>query len=68
MPKTRDPAAHQLYVNARKLLRSMVAWQVTRQKALSILNDVQTAANQGDWGARALMAYFYRNGFAPPRN
>jgi uncharacterized protein len=26
---------------------------------------VQAAANQGDWGARALMAYFYRTGLGP---
>jgi len=65
MPKTRDPAAYRLYINARKLWRSKIAWQLTRQEALSILHDVQAAANQGDWGARALMAYFYRNGLGP---
>lgn len=65
MPKTRDPVAYRLYINARKLWRSKIAWQLTRQEALSILHDVQAAANQGDWGARALMAYFYRNGLGP---
>jgi TPR repeat protein len=65
MPKTRDPAAYRLYINARKLWRSKIEWQLTRQEALSILHDVQTAANQGDWGARALMAYFYRHGLGP---
>jgi TPR repeat protein len=65
MPKTRDPAAYLLYINARKLLRSKTEWQLTRQEALSILHDVQAAANQGDWGARALMAYFYRSGLGP---
>lgn len=65
MPQTRDPAAYQLYMKARKLWRSKIAWQLTRQEALSILHDVQAAANQGDWGARALMAYFYRNGLGP---
>ncbi|MTV52680.1 sel1 repeat family protein [Massilia buxea] len=65
MPKTRDPAAYRLYINARKLWRSKIEWQLTRQEALGILHDVQTAANQGDWGARALMAYFYRNGLGP---
>ena len=65
MPKTRDPAAYRLYINARKLWRSKIEWQLTRQEALSILHDVQAAANQGDWGARALMAYFYRNGLGP---
>jgi TPR repeat protein len=65
MPKTRDPVAYRLYINARKLWRSKIEWQLTRQEALSILHDVQAAANQGDWGARALMAYFYRTGLGP---
>ena len=65
MLKTRDPAAYRLYINARKLWRSKIEWQLTRQEALSILHDVQAAANQGDWGARALMAYFYRSGLGP---
>ncbi|MEM8512341.1 TPR repeat protein [Massilia sp. MP_M2] len=65
VPRTRDPAAYRLYINARKLWRSKIEWQLTRQEALSILHDVQAAANQGDWGARALMAYFYRTGLGP---
>jgi TPR repeat protein len=65
MPRTRDPAAYRLYINARKLWRSKIEWQLTRQEAFSILHDVQAAANQGDWGARALMAYFYRSGLGP---
>ena len=65
MPRTRDPAAYRVYINARKLWRSKIEWQLTRQEALSILHDVQAAANQGDWGARALMAYFYRTGLGP---
>jgi TPR repeat protein len=65
MPKTRDPAAYRLYINARKLWRSKIEWQLTRQEALSILRDVQAAAAQGDWGARALMAYFHRSGLGP---
>ena len=65
MPKTRDLAAYRLYMNARNLWRSKIEWQMTRQEALSILHDVQAAASQGDWGARALMAYFYRNGLGP---
>ena len=65
MPKTRDPAAYRLYINARKLWRSKVEWQLTREEALSILHDVQAAAEQGDWGARALMANFYSGGLGP---
>lgn len=65
MPRTRDPEVYRLYMNARKLWRSKIEWQLTRQEAVSILHDVQAAANQGDWGARALMAYFYRSGLGP---
>jgi len=65
MPRTRDPAAYRLYIEARKLWRTKIAWQLTRQEFLSIFHDVQAAANQGDWGARALMAHFYRNGLGP---
>ena len=65
MPKNRDPVPYRLYINARKLWRSKIEWQLTRQEALSILHDVQAAADQGDWGARALMAYFYRSGLGP---
>jgi len=65
MPRSRDPHAYRLYINARKLWRSKIEWQLTRQEALSILHDVQAAANLGDWGARALMAYFYRTGLGP---
>jgi hypothetical protein len=65
MPKTRNPAAYRLYIEARKLWRSKIEWQLTRQEALSILHDVQAAAAQGDWGARALMAYFHRSGLGP---
>jgi TPR repeat protein len=65
MPKRRDPDAYRLYINARNLWRSKIEWQLTREEALGILRDVQTAAHQGDWGARALLAYFYRSGLGP---
>jgi hypothetical protein len=65
IPTTRDPAAYRPYINARKLWRSKIEWQLTRQEALGILHGVQTAADQGDWGTRALMAYFYRPGLGP---
>lgn len=65
MPKIRNPAAYRLYIEARKLWRSKIEWQLTRAEAMRILRDVQDAANQGDWGARALMAYFYRSGLGP---
>jgi uncharacterized protein len=65
MPKNRDPGAFQLYITARKLWRSKIEWQLTHEEAVSILHDVQAAANQGDWGARALMAHFYLSGLGP---
>jgi TPR repeat protein len=65
MPKTREPAPYQLYINARKLWRSKIAWQLTRHEFTSIFHDVQAAANHGDWGARALLAHFYRSGLGP---
>jgi len=65
MPKTRDPEAYRLYINARSFWRSKVEWQFTRQELTDILHDVQTAANHGDWGARALLAYFYQGGLGP---
>ena len=65
MPKTRNTGAYRLYINARNRWRSKIAWQLTRQELLGIFHDVQTAADQGDWGARALMAHFYRSGLGP---
>ncbi|WP_300755134.1 hypothetical protein [Janthinobacterium sp.] len=62
MPATRDPAAYQLYIEARKVWRSKIAWQFTREEATRILTDVRKAADLGDWGARALMARFYLRG------
>ncbi len=65
MPTTRDAATYRLYIEARKLWRSKIEWQLTRQEAARILNDVGLAAERGDWGALALMAYFYREGLGP---
>jgi TPR repeat protein len=65
MPKGRDPDAYRLYINARKLWRSKIEWKLTHQEAAGILRDVQAAANQGDWGARALMAHLYLSGLGP---
>ena len=55
MPASRDPAAYRLYIEARKVWRSKIAWQFTREEATRILTDVKKAAELGDWGARALM-------------
>lgn len=65
MPSIRDPATYRLYITARKLWRSKIEWQLTREEATRILTDVRRAADQGDWGARALMAHFYLEGLGP---
>lgn len=65
MPTIRDPATYRLYIEARKVWRSKIAWQFTREEAMRILTDVQQASQQGDWGAQALMAYFYLHGLGP---
>jgi TPR repeat protein len=65
MPTTRDPEVYRLYIGARKLWRSKIEWELTRAEALRILTDVNLASRKDDWGARALMAYFYREGLGP---
>jgi TPR repeat protein len=62
MPSYREPGAYRLYIEARKLWRSKQAWELTREENARILKDISTAADMGDWGARALMAHFYLNG------
>lgn len=62
MPKQRDPAAYRIYMKSRKIWRSKIEWELTREEAMQILSGVQTAADMGDWGARALMAKFYLQG------
>lgn len=62
MPAKRDPAAYRLYMEARKLWRSKIGWQLTHAEAMRILTDVSKAAEMGDWGARSLMAHFYLYG------
>lgn len=65
MPTQRDRAAYQLYIEARKVWRSKIEWQLTREEATRILNDVKKAADLGGWGARALLAHFYLEGLGP---
>jgi hypothetical protein len=62
MPSQRDPSAYYLYIEARRVLRSKIGWQLTREETTRILADVGKAADMGDWGARALMAHFYLYG------
>lgn len=65
MPAYRDPDVYRPYIEARKLWRSKIEWQLTREEALKILLAVKLASEKGDWGARALLAYFYREGLGP---
>lgn len=65
MPARRDPAAYHLYIEARKVWRSKLEWQLSREEATRILTDVRKAADLGDWGARALLAHFYLEGLGP---
>lgn len=62
MPPQRDPEAFRLYIEARKVWRSKIGWQLTREETTRILADVSKAADMGDWGARALLAHFYLYG------
>jgi hypothetical protein len=62
MPSFRAPAPYRLYIEARKLWRSKIAWQLTKEENTRILHDVDLAAEEGDWGARALLAHFYQRG------
>lgn len=65
MPKNREPKVYRLYIEARKLWRSKIEWQLTHDEAVRILTDVTRAADQGDWGARALLSHFYLDGLGP---
>jgi TPR repeat protein len=65
MPDIRDPEPYELYISARKLWRSKLEWEFTRGELQKILRDVELAALRGDWGARALLATFYRDGLGP---
>lgn len=62
MPTTRDPTAYRIYMEARKIWRSKIGWQLTRDETTKILADVSRSAEMGDWGARALLAHFYLYG------
>ncbi|WP_070360708.1 tetratricopeptide repeat protein [Duganella sp. HH105] len=62
MPSVRDPSTYRLYIEARQVWRSKIEWQLSHAEADRILKDVSKAAELGDWGARALLAYFYLYG------
>ena len=62
MPAVRAKEPYDLYIKARKRWRSKHAWLFGKEENLSILNDVMSSAEKGDWGAKALLAKFYRQG------
>lgn len=65
MPSTRDQQVYRLYIEARRLWRSKIEWELTREETTRILDDVRKAADLGDWGARALLGHFYLEGLGP---
>lgn len=65
MPKVRDVEYYRIYITARNFWRSKIEWEFTRNELERVLRDVERAANGGDWGARALLAYFYLRGLGP---
>lgn len=62
MPSIRSREVYDVYINARKIWRSKQAWLFEKSENQSILNDVMFSAEKGDWGAKALLANFYRQG------
>lgn len=62
MPKTRNAEVYNAYIAARKLWRSKGEWNLSREELLGVFAIVQDAAKKGDWGAKALLAQFYREG------
>lgn len=62
MPTTRAAAPYRLYIDARRVWRSKIGWELSREETTRILTDVRQAADLGDWGARALLARFYLRG------
>lgn len=62
MPKIRQVEPYQRYIAARRKWRSKRAWELNSEEIRWIFDEVSWAAAQGDWGARALLSYFYLNG------
>lgn len=65
MPALRNPDVFQRYINARKLWRSKVEWELSHFETSQVLEGVEFSAGRGDWGAKALLAHFYLNGLGP---
>jgi len=62
MPTVRVKESYDIYINARRRWRSKQAWLFSKEENQSILNDVMFSAEKGDWGAKALLSKFYRQG------
>ncbi|MRV74588.1 sel1 repeat family protein [Duganella sp. FT92W] len=62
MPDVRSKEPYDIYLSARKRWRSKQAWLFDKEENKSILYDVMFSAEKGDWGAKALLANFYRLG------
>ena len=62
MPGSRDPAVYARYIKARRFWRTQIEYKFKRDELQEIFNDVQWAADKGDWGAIALLSQFYFEG------
>jgi len=62
MPRDRDANVYARYIKARKFWRSKIEYKFKRDELQAILDEVQWAANKGDWGAIALLSHFYFDG------
>jgi uncharacterized protein len=65
MPKNRNAEVYAIYIKARRLFRSKMEWQFSRAELEWIFDNVKFAADKGDWGAKALLAKFLREGLGP---
>jgi uncharacterized protein len=68
MPLTRDKEIYSVYIKARKFFRSKIEYQFSKSELEWIFDNVKFAATKGDWGAKALLAKFYREGLGPLSN
>ncbi|MCG2586833.1 tetratricopeptide repeat protein [Massilia sp. TS11] len=62
MPKQRDVNAYHIYMRARRLWHSNFEYLLSKDSLASVLRDVSTAAQLGDWGAQATLSDFYIHG------
>lgn len=65
MPLKRDEEVYSVYMKARKFFRSKIEYQFSKTELEWIFDNVKLSAMKGDWGAKALLAKFYREGLGP---